>query len=424
MIAGSAFLLGGCNGSTPAPTVAPSATATPTGTVLSSTLTITSANNGQTFDNYTISTTSGPCVIMQGASNVTIEDFKVGPCGTNNSTNDSTGIEIIGGSGDNIVDSYIHVENLSSDGGDDHEGVLISGASGIIVQGNVFAFNETSVEINSGTSSGDVINGNMSINPRGPYPRGQHFQTGDNTSNLTIENNRELSCQQSGTACAHAGDVFCLACNASTLAGDSFTYYADQEDANNIFGTSGFAITNNWIEGGDSPTGQGILIDTGSSTGTITNNILKDTGHGCIGPYGAGTTSLTGNKCESLTAIDDKQSGIYLYNPFSISGTISTANNTISCLYGPSSGFGTCDPATSACEFNSYGDALSGKLTLDDEGGNVYDDYYPAAVGGGTGYLALNPIATTNPPPLIPPLPKNCVANSPYSTQTSLPLCS
>ncbi len=74
--------------------------------------------------------------------------------------------------------------------------------------------------------------------------------------------------------------------------------------------------------------------------------------------------------------------------------------------------------------FNSYGQA--GNCTVIDSGGNIYDDDYPAPVGGpgaGSAYAALKPITTTNPPPAIPPLPKNCVAKSPYSTQTSKPGC-
>src|SRR5208282_4886498 len=39
-------------------------------------------------------------------------------------------------------------------------------------------------------------------------------------------------------------------------------------------------------------------------------------------------------------------------------------------------------------------------------------------------YSALNTLPTTSPPPLIPPQPFSCVATSPYSTQTSKPLCS
>jgi hypothetical protein len=78
------------------------------------TLSLTSANNGQTFDDYRITTTSGPCVLMKGASNVTISNANIGPCGQNNSDSDSNGIEINGGSGNNVFDGYIHVENRAA----------------------------------------------------------------------------------------------------------------------------------------------------------------------------------------------------------------------------------------------------------------------------------------------------------------------
>ena len=78
------------------------------------------------------------------------------------------------------------------------------------------------------------------------------------------------------------------------------------------------------------------------------------------------------------------------------------------------------------CYFNSggYGD---GSCSFTTGVGNTFDNRFspnPAPVGGDPVYVALNPIATTKPPPLIPPLPKNCVVTSPYSTQTSLPPCS
>jgi len=38
-------------------------------------------------------------------------------------------------------------------------------------------------------------------------------------------------------------------------------------------------------------------------------------------------------------------------------------------------------------------------------------------------FNTLNPPSTTMPPPPIPPQPKNCVAKSPYSTQTGGAVC-
>src|SRR6202035_5819720 len=98
------------------------ATTTPTQTVLTSTLTLTSANNGQTFNNYRISTTSGDCVDMNGASNVTFENSDIGPCA-------GRGIYINGGSGNNVYDSYIHVETTAGACCDGHDGVFVHGSN-------------------------------------------------------------------------------------------------------------------------------------------------------------------------------------------------------------------------------------------------------------------------------------------------------
>jgi Concanavalin A-like lectin/glucanases superfamily/Right handed beta helix region len=404
------------------PTKTPAATPTPsfTPTQITSTYIINGQSN-VTYSGLQISTTSGNCLEILNSTNVTIENSNIGPCGTNSSSASSNGIYISGGTGNNIYDSYIHVQNLSSDGADDHEGILVSGSNNTTIQGNVLAFNETNIEVNGGTSTGVVINGNFLLNPTGPFPRGQQVQTGPNTSDVTIENNRELSCQIS--TCAHGGVAKCLMCNQSTLSGDGFIEAADQEDANNIYGTTGSVdITGNWIEGGDSPSGQGILIDYESTANcTIDDNIEKDTGQGCIGPYyGSGT--ISGNKCETMTDIDTNQNGIYFYSPYGAgtTGPWIVSNNYLSVLEGSGT---ACNPATASCSFNSSG--TSGSISISGSG-NVYDNYYPAPSGGpgsGSAYAKLNSIATTNPPPLIPPKPKNCVATSPYSTQTSLPPC-
>jgi Concanavalin A-like lectin/glucanases superfamily/Right handed beta helix region len=402
----------------PTPTPAPTSSFTPT--ILNSTFIISGQSN-VTYSGLQISTTSGNCLELLNSTNVTIENSNIGPCGTNNSSASSNGIYISGGSGNNIYDSYIHVQNLSSDGNDDHEGILVKGSNDTTIQGNVLAFNETNIEVNGGTSTGVMINGNFLLNQTGPFPRGQQVQTGANTSNVIIANNRELSCQIS--TCAHTGDVKCLMCNQSTLSGDSFIEAADQEDANNIYETTGtVGITGNWIEGGDSPSGQGILIDYESTANcAIENNVEKDTGHGCIGPY-YGNGTISGNKCESMTDIDTNQNGMYLYSPYGAgtTGPWLVSTNYLSVLEGSGT---ACNPATASCGFNSYG--ADGSVSISGSG-NIDDNYYPAASGGpgeGSAYAILNSIANTNPPPLIPPQPKNCVATSPYSTQTSLPPC-
>ena len=250
-----------CSGATSTPT--PSATPTPT--ALTSTLTFTSTSNGRTFNNYQISTTSGPCVVIDGVTNLTLQDFQIGPCGTNNSTADSNGIEINASSDINIYDSYIHVQNLSSRWADDHDGILISGSLNINGQGNVLAFNETSVEVTNGASSNVTFNG-TSANPTGPFPRViKYFQiwgptSGAGNTNISgADNNRTLpSCQTASNdlcPCRRRG-MFALYWDGSewcdpTLAGSGFpfTLLAKQEDALNFGYTNGYTVTGNWVEG-------------------------------------------------------------------------------------------------------------------------------------------------------------------------------
>ena len=61
-----------------------------------------------------ITSKTGDCVQIINSINVTIKNSEIGPCGTDNSTTNSRGIYINGGSGTKIYDNYIHVENLAS----------------------------------------------------------------------------------------------------------------------------------------------------------------------------------------------------------------------------------------------------------------------------------------------------------------------
>ena len=114
-------------------------TPTPTPTVLTSTLTITSANNGQTFNNYRISTGNGDCVDINEASNLTFEHSNIGPCA-------GRGVYINGGTGNNIYDSYIHVEHVSMGCCDTRDGIFVNGSNYATIQGNVVAYSETNIQ--------------------------------------------------------------------------------------------------------------------------------------------------------------------------------------------------------------------------------------------------------------------------------------
>jgi Right handed beta helix region len=154
-------------------------TPTPIQTVLTSTLTITSADNGQAFNNYRISTSSGDCVDINGASNLTFEHSNIGPCA-------GRGVYINGGTGNNIYDSYIHVEHASISCCNTRDGIFVNGSNYATIQGNVAAYSETNIQ--TFNAYGTVITGNFLLNPQGVFPRGQQIQTEAGTT-VTITNN-------------------------------------------------------------------------------------------------------------------------------------------------------------------------------------------------------------------------------------------
>jgi hypothetical protein len=181
---------------TPTPTAAPTTSPTPTPTTLTSTLNLTSANNRQTFSNYRISTTSGPCVQGNRVSNATIENSNIGPCGTNGN-GQSRGIYFSGGSGNKVDDSYIHPETLSTSL-ETHCGILASGSTSLTAQGNVIAYGEANVCLDN-SSTGASIYGNALINPRGNTDAFHQVGVADGSNNATISTNYMYACTLSGS---------------------------------------------------------------------------------------------------------------------------------------------------------------------------------------------------------------------------------
>jgi hypothetical protein len=308
-----------------------------------------------------------------------------------------------------VYDSYIHVETLASGCCDSHDGVLIEGGStNDTVQGNVIGYNESNVEV---FATGITVTGNYLFNPRGPFPRGQNFQSGS-SSNLTISNNFAYSCEINGVP-AHSGATAALACPSSP----PFLYPANQEDSINFYKTNTYTASGNWVEGGDSPSGCGLITDDSSTSGNFLNNVLYDVGHCGIG-IAQGTNTISGNKILNLVGVDNAQQGIYTWDAYNNGkcGVQTLSNNYSTGVKPPGT---PCDPANQTCLLAGY---WNGGGCMVNSSGNFFDNGTYAA-NTAAAFRALNPIAATNPPPLIPPLPKNCVAVSPYTTQTSMARC-
>jgi Right handed beta helix region len=331
-----------------------------------------------------ITSKRGDCVQIINSTNVTIKNSEIGPCGQNGTTSPSRGVFVSGGSGIGIYDNYIHVENLASGCCDSHDGILTTNTSNVTIQGNVIAFGETNIEATNG-SANITVTGNFLLNPRGPFPRGQQFQS-TLAQNITVTNNYSIS----------------------TLKG--YTYPADQEDAFNFWQTNTFSASGNYVIGGFRPSGCGLFIDDRSNFGTFKNNILSNTGQCGIGVGDGVGHLIDSNKVLNLTPVaGGGNTAIYVWkqyneNPQGCGSSTSPYQIVVSYNIadelkpdGYNSGWwdgGGCDPT---------------KLV-----NNVWNQ---------TAYSALFPMTSKYPPPAIPPEPSSCVAVSPYSTQTSLPPC-
>ncbi len=327
--------------------------------------------NHQVYKNLKISTDTGDCIQILDSTDITIEDSEIGPCG-------GDGVNINGSANIQIFDSYIHPETLSPGCCDHNDGIAVQNASTITIQGNVIAYGESNVEVIQAVKAVTLI-GNFLLNPRGPFPRGSNFE-GWHCSNITVKNNYTLSSSNTNL----------------------YLYPDDQEDSINFGMGSDFIAEGNYVTGGQSPSGCGLIADDGANDVQITRNRVVDAGQCGIG-IASGTNPLVDhNRIINRNPVQGGgNTALYIWSqyngipcgPATISGNIATEL----LPNGSQSGFwngGGCDPVTLA--------------------GDIWDE---------AAEKLLTPVETKLPPPLIPPHPKHCVAQSPYSTQTQWPAC-
>jgi hypothetical protein len=236
------------------------------------------------------------------------------------------------------------------------------------------------------------------MNPRGPFPRGQNIQV-DTTSNIIVRNNLAYSCTLNGSS-----GVQCPA---------GYLFSENQEDSINFYKSTTFVASGNYIEGGHSGSGCGLMSDDTANGGQFINNVLYNTGQCGIG-IGDGTSPrITGNKILDLNPVAGAgDTALYVWKQYAstcgptlLSGNAATEIRTGGTASGYWNG-GGCDP-----------------VTCDGSNTNVNSCNTFDSGAGRTAYNILIGDPTVTTPPLIPPQPKNCVAKTPYSTQTSLPLC-
>jgi hypothetical protein len=323
------------------------------------------------YSGLSIRTRLGDCIQVQHSTDITIEESEVGPCG-------GTGITLDGGNNIKILDSYIHPETKSHGCCDQNDGIFVEGAKAVTIQGNVLAYGESNIEATQHAMNLLIV-GNFLLNPRGPYPRGQNVQAWG-AGNVVVRNNYMLSSTDS----------------------KRYKYPDDQEDSINFGMGSGFVADDNYIAGGHSPSGCGLIADDGADSAQFHDNRLVDTGGCGIGVASGTNQVIAGNRIINRTPVKGAgNTALYVWNQYRhvACGPVELSKNIATEIRrnGSQSGFwdgGGCKP-----------------VRLRD---NVWDE---------AARKLLTPPQKKLPPPLIPPKPSRCVIESPYSSQTKWAAC-
>jgi len=324
---------------------------------------------GVTISTVNINSPGSTCVEIINSKNITVQSSEVGTC-------HGRGIYVSNSQEIHIYDNYVHPQFKVSGCCDNGDTIFVQNVNDMEVQGNVLAYGESNMEI--ANSHNLLIKGNFMLNPLGPGPRGQHVQAWDDKvqTNIRVLNNYVLSSTDS-----------------------KYLLPADQEDAINFGFVDGVVASNNYITGGKSPSGCGLIADEGANDVLFDNNTLVETGQCGIGIASGTHQVVTNNKIFNSFIPKGGNTALYVWSQYKDPcGPVQSTGNILWATKPdgtPSSYWngGGCDPAT----FNSN--------TVDKD---AYDK--------------LNPIEKTNPPPRIPPFPYKCVASSPYSTQVG-PKC-
>jgi Right handed beta helix region len=331
-----------------------------------------SGEKGRVIENLKITSSKGPCMTIRNSVDVTIRNVEIGPCRGN-------GLVIEGGSGIRVLDSYIHPEAPKVGCCDNGNGVFARWTTNLLIQGNVIAYGESNVEIHKSTTIKVV--GNLLLNPTNDRSRGANVQTWNGCQNVLVEDNYALSSRDTA----------------------KYKYSEVQEDSLSFGYTDGVTVRRNYVKGGHSASGCGIIADEGANQVRFIGNVVVDSGQCGIGISNGMDQVVDGNSVlNSLPVVGGGNTAIYVWRVMPKSppcGRVLVSNNVASQLKpdGSESGFwngGGCEPVT------------------------VLNNTFNAAAR-----TRLTPVPTKLPPPLIPPKPYSCTARSPFSNQTSRPFC-
>jgi hypothetical protein len=347
-----------------------------------------SGQAGTIISNLRITSTTGNCVTITNSTNITIKSSEIGPCGTASGSTLGNGISISGSNSVFVYDNYIHPETLSSSCCDRHDGIYGTGGNqNVTIQGNVIAYGESNIEFNGANSFISVI-GNLLVNPRGPYPRGQNFQCWGSSattrcSSITVQNNYALSSTN------------------QTM----YAYPENQEDSINFGFTNGALVQGNFVTGGHSSSGCGIIADDTANNVQFKANRLLNTGQCGIGIADGTNAVVDSNKIYNTNPLMGAgNTALYVWKQYANPCGPTTVSNNIA------------DEIRSDSTHSGYWDGGGCSVSLS---GNTF---------GVAADALLTPVTAAFVAPLVPPQPKGCIVTSPFTTNTSLlsglPLCS
>jgi len=345
----------------------PSAGLTPSGPI------VINGQNGTTIQGLRITSTTGDCVTIVNSTNITIQNSEIGPCSGGSTAN---GINISGGSGIAVYDSYIHPETLSGNCCDFHDGIFIhNGTKSVTVQGNVIAYGESNIEAQG--VNGITLSGNFLLNPRGPFPRGQNFQCWNGCAAATISNNYTLS----------------------SVDTTRYLYPENQEDSINFGYTNGALVQGNFVTGGHSASGCGLMADDSANSMQFKNNMLLNAGQCGIGIADGTNQIVDSNKVFNTNPVSGGgNTAIYVWKQYTAACGPTTVSNNVADEIKPDgthSGYWDGSGCFATPTNNTFGQAADSMLT---------------------------PVSSVFAAPPIPPQPKNCVVASPYTTKSG-PSC-
>jgi Right handed beta helix region len=323
---------------------------------------------GTVIDHLKISSGTGDCVTILDSTNITVKNSAIGPCL-------GSGIRIAGGTAINIYDNYIHPEAPLSPCCDKSDGVFATRTTNLTIQGNVIAYGETNIEVGSVTTV--KVIGNFLLNPRNTLTgsRGQNFQSWNESRDILVENNYALA-------------------SADTRL---YKFPENQEDSINFGKTDGVVARNNYISGGHSRSGCGLLADIRANNVKFLSNILVNTGQCGIG-IGDGINQLVeGNRVVNRTPVSGGgNTAIYVWKQYAPPcGPVTVVNNIATQI------------------------KMNGTESSFWDGGGCGSVRLSNNIWGAKAASRLMPVHRRLPPPPIPPQPYTSAVPSPFTNRAS-----